>query len=86
MTGHFAARTTTAHDTPHKCTLSARGQTTIPGAVRKLLGLNPGDTLRYEIAADGSVHLRKARKIDLAWARAIETTLTEWHGEADDDL
>ena len=86
MTEHSAARTTTAYDTPHESTLSAKGQTTIPGAVRKLLGLKPGDTLRYEMAADGSVQLRKARKIDLAWARAIETTLTEWHGEADDDL
>jgi antitoxin PrlF len=81
-----AARTTTARDAPHESTLSAKGQTTIPGAVRKRLGLEPGDTLRYEVTADGSVQLRKARKIDLAWARAIETTLTEWHREADDDL
>jgi antitoxin PrlF len=81
-----AARTADTHDAPQESTLSAKGQTTIPGAVRKRLGLEPGDTLRYEVAVDGSVHLRKARKIDLAWARAIETTLTEWHGEADDDL
>ena len=53
---------------------------------RKRLGLKPGDTLRYEVAADGTVQLRKARKIDLEWARAIEATLTEWHGDGDDDL
>jgi antitoxin PrlF len=73
-------------EAPLESTLSAKGQTTIPGAVRKRLGLEPGDVLRYEVAPDGSVHLRKARKVDLAWARAVETTLTEWQGEADDDL
>lgn len=67
-------------------TLSAKGQTTIPGAVRKRLGLEPGDTLHYELTPEGTVQLRKARKIDLAWARAIEGTLTEWHGDGDDDL
>lgn len=82
---------TAAHKTPlpgtsAESTLSAKGQTTIPGAVRKRLGLEPGDTLRYEVAADGTVHLRKARKIDLAWLQAVEATLTEWHGDGDDDL
>lgn len=73
-------------DESAESTLSAKGQTTIPGSVRKRLGLEPGDTLRYEVATDGSVRLHKARKIDLAWARAIESTLTEWQGDGDDDL
>lgn len=82
---------TAAQKVPHpdettESTLSVKGQTTIPGSVRKRLGLKPGDTLRYEVAADGTVQLRKARKIDLEWARAIEATLTEWHGDGDDDL
>jgi antitoxin PrlF len=71
---------------PLESTLSVKGQTTIPGAVRKCLGLEPGDVLHYEVTPDGTVQLRKARKVDLAWARAVEATLTEWQGEADDDL
>jgi AbrB family looped-hinge helix DNA binding protein len=82
---------TTAHKTPPigasaESTISAKGQTTIPGAVRKRLGLQPGDTLRYEVTSDGTVQLRKARKIDLVWLQAVEATLTEWHGDGDDDL
>lgn len=72
--------------TPLESTLSAKGQTTIPGPVRKRLGLEPGDVLHYEVTPEGTVQLRKARKVDLAWARAVEATLTEWQGEADDDL
>ena len=66
--------------------LSEKGQTTIPGLVRKRLALEPGDVIRYEFAADGTVSLSKARKVDHAWARAIESTVTEWHGDEDDDL
>jgi AbrB family looped-hinge helix DNA binding protein len=71
---------------PLESTLSSKGQTTIPGPVRKRLGLEPGDVLHYEVTPDGAVQIRKARKVDLAWARAVEATLTEWQGEADDDL
>jgi antitoxin PrlF len=73
-------------ETTAESTLSVKGQTTIPGQVRKRLGLEPGDVIRYEFAPDGTVSLRKARKVDRAWARAIEATLTEWQGDADDDL
>jgi AbrB family looped-hinge helix DNA binding protein len=78
--------TAAKHAPPLESTLSAKGQTTIPGAVRKRLGLEPGDVLRYEVTPEGIVQLRKALKVDLAWARAVESTLTEWHGEDDDDL
>ena len=81
---------TAAHNTSPtdaaESTLSTKGQTTIPRTVRKRLGLEPGDRLRYEVAADGSVHLRKASKIDVAWLKAVEATLTEWCGDGDDDL
>jgi antitoxin PrlF len=67
-------------------TLSSKGQTTIPGSVRKQLGLEPGDVLQYEVTAKGVVQLRKARKVDLTWARAVQSTLNEWQGDEDDDL
>ena len=66
-------------------TLSAKGQTTIPVAIRRLLKIEPGDAIKYE--ADGeAVRIQKAEKMDLQWARALEATLTEWTDEADDDL
>ncbi len=71
---------------PLESTLSSKGQTTIPGAVRKRLGLEPGDTVRFEVTAEGIVQLKKAHKVDFGWAQAIEGTLSEWMGEADDDL
>lgn len=49
-------------------TLTAKGQTTVPQAVREHLGLKPGDKLDFVIEADGSVQLRtrKVRIRDLA--------------------
>ena len=66
-------------------TISKKGQTTIPAAVRKLLHAGPGDIIRYEVKEDG-VRIQKLEGIDLKWAKAIESTLTEWSGHEDDDL
>ncbi len=41
-------------------TLTTRYQTTIPDAVRKVLGLSKHDRLVYRVSADGEVHLAKA--------------------------
>jgi antitoxin PrlF len=38
-------------------TLTAKGQTTIPKAIRQHLGVKPGDRLRFAIEADGKVTL-----------------------------
>lgn len=42
-------------------TLSIKGQTTLPAEVRRALGLNPGDRLRYVILDGGEVRLVKTR-------------------------
>ena len=39
--------------------ITAKNQTTVPIAVRKALGVGPGDRLRYAVGADGSVRLEK---------------------------
>lgn len=65
--------------------LSEKGQTTIPVAVRRLLQIEPGDSILYEIKGK-EVTLRKAPKIDYNWAKNLESTLNEWHGDEDDDL
>ncbi|MBS4097325.1 MAG: type II toxin-antitoxin system PrlF family antitoxin [Sulfuricella sp.] len=41
-------------------TLTARYQTTIPDAVRKVLGLNKHDRLVYRVCENGEVYLSKA--------------------------
>ena len=66
-------------------TISQKGQTTIPAVIRRLLHVYPGDMIKYDIHKDG-VQIRKIAGIDLKWAKAIESTLTEWSDPEDDDL
>lgn len=41
-------------------TLTSKGQTTIPKAIREALDLHPGDRLDFTLEADGRVVLRPA--------------------------
>lgn len=66
-------------------TISRKGQTTIPAVIRRLLHVYPGDMIKYDIHEDG-VQIKKITGIDLKWAKAIESTLTEWSDPEDDDL
>jgi AbrB family looped-hinge helix DNA binding protein len=43
-------------------TITAKGQTTLPRAVRAALGLGPGDRVRY-VVLDGEVRLLKVRPV-----------------------
>ena len=65
-------------------TLTAKGQVTIPKAVRDALGLNQGDQLSWELD-DGSVRVRLINPLDLAYMQGIETNLSEWASPADDE-
>ena len=64
-------------------TLTAKGQITIPKAVRDALGLRQGDQLSWELE-DGCVRVRPVAPLDLAYLRGLEAGLQEWHSEADD--
>lgn len=44
-------------------TLTTRGQTTLPRAVRQALGLKPGDKLRYVLLDGGEVRLLRNRPL-----------------------
>ncbi len=44
-------------------TVTLRGQTTVPRAVRQALALNPGDRLRYVILDNGQVRLLRSRPL-----------------------
>lgn len=43
-------------------TITAKGQTTLPKGVRDLLGLRPGDRVRY-LVSGGQVRLLRPRKV-----------------------
>ena len=64
--------------------LTKKYQANIPEPVRKLLHLQTGDEIAFDIE-DDDAHLRKARPVDLAFAQSIEGTLTEWTTEADEE-
>ena len=64
--------------------LTRKYQATIPAPVRKALHLRAGDAIAFDIDG-GAIRLRKATSMDTQWAGALETTLGEWAGEADED-
>ena len=64
--------------------ITSKGQTTIPKEVRDQLGLEPGDTLSYEVQGR-AVMVRKVERFDAAWQQAIAGTLEEWNSPEDDE-
>jgi AbrB family looped-hinge helix DNA binding protein len=64
--------------------LTKKYQATIPEPVRRLLHLEAGDAIAFDIE-DDTVRLRKARPMDIAFAESLENTLTEWTSEADEE-
>jgi AbrB family looped-hinge helix DNA binding protein len=63
--------------------LTSKFQTTVPSGVRKLLQLKAGDSVGFEISGT-EVRLRRATPLDLAFTQALQGTLSEWSGAADD--
>jgi AbrB family looped-hinge helix DNA binding protein len=65
--------------------ITAKGQTTIPRAVRDALHVGAGDLIAWEIDDDGTATVRRVQPLDLEYLRALEGTLSEWSGAADDE-
>ena len=65
-------------------TLTAKGQVTVPKAVREALGLRQGDQLSWELE-DGSVRVRAIAPLDLAYLRSLDASLQEWSSPADEE-
>lgn len=63
--------------------LTTKSQATIPGKIRKLLGLHPGDSVTFEVNENQKVMIRKATPIDFEFAKALEGTLSEWSSPFD---
>ena len=65
--------------------ITAKGQTTIPRAVRDALHVGAGDLISWEIDEAGTATVRRVQPMDLEYLRAPEGTLGEWSGAADDE-
>ena len=57
--------------------LSAKGQVSLPGEVRKALNLRPGDSVVFEII-DGNVMIRRADPLDPFFHLPLFQALEEW--------
>jgi antitoxin PrlF len=64
--------------------LTTKYQATIPAPVRKILHIEAGDAIAFDIQGE-EVRVRKARPLDHEFARALEGTLVEWSSAADED-
>ena len=65
--------------------ITAKGQTTIPQDIRSAMNVSAGDLIAWEVGADGTATVRRIQKMDIDYLRAIEGTLTEWAGAADEE-
>lgn len=65
--------------------ITSKGQTTIPQDIRAALHVGPGDLIAWEVAEDGTARVRRVQPLDIEYLRAVEGTLSEWAGEADEE-
>lgn len=65
--------------------ITAKGQTTIPQDVRAALHVGPGDLIAWEVDAAGTATVRRVQPMDIEYLRAVEGTLSEWAGSADEE-
>ncbi len=64
--------------------LTKKYQATVPADVRKKLSLNAGDSISFEFS-HGEVKLKKATPMDIEFASALVTTLSEWDSANDEE-
>lgn len=65
--------------------ITSKGQTTIPQGVRAALKIGPGDLIAWDVDARGTATVRRVLPMDLDYLRAMEGTLSEWTGAADEE-
>lgn len=64
--------------------ITSKGQTTIPQEIRELLHVKPGDFIIWESISNDTVQVRRAQALDRDYLSAVESTLNEWSGDADE--
>lgn len=65
--------------------ITAKGQTTIPQDVRNALHVTAGDLIAWKVGPDGTATVSRVQPLDLEYLRAVEGTLSEWAGSADEE-
>ena len=65
--------------------ITSKGQTTIPADIRAALQVGPGDMLAWEVLEAGVVQVRRVQPLDMEFLQAMEATLDEWAGAADEE-
>ena len=65
--------------------ITAKGQTTIPQTVRRALKVSAGDLIAWEVGTDGTATVRRVQPLDMESLRAVQGTLGEWAGAADEE-
>ncbi len=65
--------------------ITSKGQTTIPREIRAALQVSAGDLIAWDVAEDGTARVRRVQPMDIEYLKALEGTLTEWAGEADEE-
>jgi antitoxin PrlF len=69
---------------PELATITAKGQVTIPKAIREALALRQGDQLRWDLD-EGGVRVRRVTPLDLTYLQGIEAGLQEWTSPEDEE-
>ena len=65
--------------------LTSKFQATIPQDIRKALKLKAGDRIVFELTRDNQVIIKKATQADIAYLKSLESTLSEWNSQNDDE-
>ena len=65
--------------------ITSKGQTTIPADIRAALQVGPGDKLAWEVLEAGVVQVRRVQPLDMEFLQAMEGTLDECAGAADEE-
>ena len=65
--------------------LTSHFQATIPQKVRKILKINKGDAVGFDVENE-KVVLKKVSPMDVEYLKAVEHTLSEWGTQKDDEL
>jgi len=66
-------------------TLTSQYQATVPKEIRKVLALESGDSIVYEVLPDNSVVVRKSYSADFKYLNSLNSTLSEWESDEDEE-
>ena len=66
-------------------TVTAKGQVTVPKAIREALGMRQGDRLSWDVD-NGAARVKVVSPLDLAYVQGLDASLQVWASAADDEV